>query len=197
MGTERLPSLVIADDSTRTWRFEIDQDLRMALGIPATWKGVAIHRAINVVRPTAGDNAEIAFYTGGELGTTYEHSFKLETSGVLNLKSYNSGAMTTAISVAPTGAVSINGYTILTGTTTFDLPNIASGANSTFTITVTGCSTTNDPPVILGFGSNPTPGLIWEARVTGADTVTVRATNVTASGINEPSRTYRATVFQY
>lgn len=208
MGTERSPSLMAAEDSSRTWRFEIDKELRMALGIPATFKGVAIHRTLHAVRPTTGDTAEVAFYTGGELGTTYEYSIKLETTGDLNLKAYGGGAFPSAINITPAGVVSlaagsvlgagstINGCKILTGTVVEDMPNIVSGGVHTFPITVAGAVAGNS---FVGVSANValTAELILDGQVTSANTVTVRVTNLSAGGINETSKTFRATVFQF
>lgn len=197
MATKRLPSLLVADDSSRTWRFEMDQDLRMALGKPGESKTVAFHRNARLIRPTTGDTAELGFYTGGELGTTFEYSLKLETSGALQLYAYGGGAFPVALSITSGGVATINGCKILTGTVTWDPANITAGNNATTTLTVTGATTSNSivhAGIPNGFVQD---GLSLQAYVSAADTVTLRLYNFSGAGIDPANLVYRVAVFQF
>lgn len=93
------------------------------------------------------------------------------------------------------------GLRIATGTTllrllsaaaTLNFPSIAAGASSDLAITVTGAVVGDS--VTLGLPAAPAAGVILQGFVSAADTVTVRATNVTAAAIDPASATYRATV---
>lgn len=84
---------------------------------------------------------------------------------------------------------------VLTATATLDFGSIAAAATATLTVTVTG-ATTNDS-VALGLPAAPTSGIVFQAYVSAADTVTVSATNITAAPIDPASATYRVTVFNY
>lgn len=81
----------------------------------------------------------------------------------------------------------------LTATATLDFGSIAAAASEDLTITVAGAvigySTT------YGLPASPTAGITWTSFVSAADTVTIRATNITASAVDPASATYRATVF--
>lgn len=78
---------------------------------------------------------------------------------------------------------------IATGTASVNLPEIAAGATGSATFTLTGAATGDavvvNPPAL-------TTGLVFGgAAVTGSNTVTVYATNVTASPIDEAAATFR------
>lgn len=81
----------------------------------------------------------------------------------------------------------------LTETATLDFGSIAAAASEDLTITVSGAvvgySTTH------GLPAAPAAGITWDSFVSAADTVTIRATNITASAVDPASATYRATVF--
>lgn len=83
----------------------------------------------------------------------------------------------------------------LTATATLDFPSIATLTDEDLTITVTGAAA-NDS-VVLGLPTSPTTGIVFNAFVSAADTVTVRAHNYTAGAIDPASATYRVTVFKY
>lgn len=61
--------------------------------------------------------------------------------------------------------------------------SISAGANATLTVTVAGAKVGDRATVNRADGTLPTAGLILEAAVTAADTVTVRYTNTTGGGI--------------
>ena len=84
---------------------------------------------------------------------------------------------------------------ILSSTVTLDFPAIASANMQELSVTVTGVSV-NDT-VSLGLPATVSLGVLFDARVTTANTVTVRATNITSSSVNPASATYRVTVITH
>lgn len=80
----------------------------------------------------------------------------------------------------------------LTATAALDFPSIAAAASADLTIAVAGAAV-NDS-VSLGLPAAPTAGLIFQAFVSAANVVTVRATNITAGAVDAVSATVRATV---
>lgn len=88
----------------------------------------------------------------------------------------------------------IMGRDFLRGGKTFDFPSIAAGANSETTITVTGASVGDD--VLVVWNVAPPAGLIFSARVTATDTVTLRAQNPTAGAVDAASQAYRVLVLK-
>jgi hypothetical protein len=81
----------------------------------------------------------------------------------------------------------------LTATASLDFPSIAAGAQATLTIALSG-AVVNDS-ISLGLPAAPPSGLVIDAYVSAAATVTVRARNVTASAIDPAADTYRVTKF--
>ena len=99
--------------------------------------------------------------------------------------------------------ISTNGFTAGTGLTvtnvlgasaTLNFASIAAAASEDLTITVTGANANN--VVALGLPAAPAAGLVFNAFVSAADTVTVRASNITGSAVDAASATYSAVVFQ-
>lgn len=82
----------------------------------------------------------------------------------------------------------------LTNTAALDFPSIAAAGQQELTITVTGAAVGD--AVLLGPPSTLTAGLIATARVSAADTVTIRLSNITGSAIDPASATWRATVLR-
>ncbi len=80
----------------------------------------------------------------------------------------------------------------LTATAALDFLAIAAAASADLTIAVLGAAV-NDA-VSLGLPAAPTAGLVFQAFVSAAGVVTVRATNITAVAVDAASATYRATV---
>lgn len=76
-----------------------------------------------------------------------------------------------------------------------NFPEISAGGHEDLTISVTGAAV--DDAVALGLPASPPSGLVWNAWVSAADTVTVRATNITGSGIDPSSQTYTAAVIKH
>ena len=84
--------------------------------------------------------------------------------------------------------------TVLTGSAALDFASIATLASADLTITVTGAVVGDE--VALGLPAAPTAGIVFNAFVSSANTVTVRAHNYTGGSIDPASATYSARVFQ-
>lgn len=80
----------------------------------------------------------------------------------------------------------------MNATAALDFASIAAAASADLTIVVSGAAVGDS--VSLGLPAAPTAGLIFQAFVSAANTVTVRATNITAAGVDAASATYRVTV---
>jgi hypothetical protein len=83
---------------------------------------------------------------------------------------------------------------VLGASAALNFASIAAAAQEDLTITVTGAAANN--AVILGLPVAPTAGLVFNAFVSAANTVTVRATNITAAAIDPASATYSVVVIQ-
>lgn len=83
---------------------------------------------------------------------------------------------------------------VLRASAVLDFPSIAAGATATLTVTVKGAAVGDD--TLHGFIAAPTAGLSWHAWVSATDTVTLRATNVTAGAIDPASATFRVIVLK-
>ncbi len=103
-----------------------------------------------------------------------------------------------------TGPVtSLNGFisgtgarltSVLTASATLNFASIATTASEDLTITVTGAAVNDE--VSLGLPAAPAAGLVFNAFVSAANTVTVRASNITASPVDAASATYSVAVFK-
>lgn len=82
----------------------------------------------------------------------------------------------------------------LTATAALDFASINAAASADLTITVPGAAVGD--AVSLGLPAAPTAGLMFNGFVSAANTVTVRATNITAAPVDAASATYRATVLK-
>lgn len=80
----------------------------------------------------------------------------------------------------------------LTATATLDFGSIASLAQADLTITVSGATTGS--AVVAGLPASPDAGIVWNAFVSATNTITIRATNITALPVDPASATFRATV---
>lgn len=81
--------------------------------------------------------------------------------------------------------------TTLTGTATYDPPNLGAGATTSTTVAVTSAALGN---LALVSFSLDTQGVVFSGYVSAADTVTVRLVNPTAGGIDLGSGTLTAYV---
>lgn len=75
-----------------------------------------------------------------------------------------------------------------------DFAAIAAAASADLAIAVPGAAVGDS--VSLGLPAAPQAGLIFQACVSAAGTVTVRATNITAAAVDAASATYRVTVLK-
>ena len=82
----------------------------------------------------------------------------------------------------------------LTATASLNFSSINAAASADLTITVAGAAV-NDS-VSLGLPAAPTAGILFNAFVSAANTVTVRATNITAGAVDPAAATYRVTVIK-
>ena len=78
---------------------------------------------------------------------------------------------------------------------TIDFASVGAGLTVTNTVTVAGARANDE--VKLGLPATLDAGLCWDAHVSADDTVTIRATNITAGAIDPASATYRVTVTSY
>lgn len=101
------------------------------------------------------------------------------------------GGTGATLSIAGTSAIK----GVRTATATLDFASIGAAASADLTVTVTGAAA-NDA-VALGLPTAPTAGIIFQTFVSAADTVTVRATNITAGAVDPASATYRVTVTSF
>lgn len=76
----------------------------------------------------------------------------------------------------------------LEGSVTYDFGSIASATTSTTTLTITGAAIGHK--CLISYSTAPDNGIVFDAYVSAADTVTIRAINITGAAINPPSRTY-------
>ncbi len=113
---------------------------------------------------------------------------KTDQAGTLSAAGVVVGVETDGVWVAEVGKAR------LTATATLDFGSINAAASADLTITVAGAAV-NDS-VSLGLPAAPTAGIMFRGFVSAANTVTVRATNITGSPVDPASATYRATVIK-
>lgn len=82
---------------------------------------------------------------------------------------------------------------LLTATATLDFPSISAVSQQSLTISVPGAAVGDE--VAMALPAAPTAGIVFNAFVSAADTVTIRATNVTASPVDPASASYSVIVF--
>lgn len=93
------------------------------------------------------------------------------------------------------GSNAVLGKDMLRGKATLDFPSVAAAGNQELTISVPGAAVGDDVagPFLSGA---PTAGIIYSARVSAANVVTVRAQNVTGGAVDPASTEYRVIVFK-
>jgi hypothetical protein len=90
----------------------------------------------------------------------------------------------------------ING--IISTTAALAFPSVGgNGGTQNLTVTVNGAAVGDDVNIVEADGNFISAGLVLRAIVTSANTVTVRATNVTSAAITPASGTYRVTVTRF
>lgn len=82
----------------------------------------------------------------------------------------------------------------LTVAATLDFPSIAAVGTQALTVSVPGARVGD--LVVLGLPDTVNNGVVFDARVSAADTVTVRALNITAGAIDPASASYRVSVIK-
>lgn len=82
----------------------------------------------------------------------------------------------------------------ITAVATLDFPSIASQAKADLTIVVNGAAVGD--AVFLGLPVAPAAGLVFNAFVSAANTVTVRASNTSSGSVDAAAAVYRAVVFR-
>jgi len=80
---------------------------------------------------------------------------------------------------------------LLTNTVTYDFASITAASTATTTLTVTGATTTDS--VVLTV-QTPTAGIIYDAYISSANTVTIRATNIKTTSVDPASSLYTVKV---
>ena len=84
--------------------------------------------------------------------------------------------------------------TFLTGSITYDFPNIGAVATATTTLTITNAAIGDS--VLVTPSTTLEAGLVIYGYVSSANTITLVANNPTAGAINPASRTYYITVIK-
>jgi len=123
----------------------------------------------------------------------------LDLFGVKNLSvqvgSEDGGITVTPIAVDSQGRqLVVNTASFLEASASLNFPSTAAAASSDLTIAVTGAAV-NDP-VSMGLPAAPTAGIVFNAFVSAADTVTIRATNITANPVDPAPAAYKVRVFK-
>jgi predicted RecA/RadA family phage recombinase len=84
---------------------------------------------------------------------------------------------------------------VLVGSASLDFPSTNGAATSDLTITVTGAAVGDR--VALGLPAAPAASFVFFAFVSAADTVKVRAMNISGGALDPAAATYTVTVFQH
>jgi hypothetical protein len=92
----------------------------------------------------------------------------------------------------PSGATAVP--TLLFASTSLNFPSIAAAGQAELTITVTGAAVGDG--VVLAPPAAPEAGLVWAGRVSATNTVTVRASNITAAPVDPAAATWGAHVIK-
>ena len=88
--------------------------------------------------------------------------------------------------ISGTGSATIT--KVLTATATLNFPSISAVSQADLTITVTGAAVGDE--VMMSLPASPAAGIVFNAFVSAADTVTIRASNITASPVDPASASY-------
>ena len=135
--------------------------------------------------PTGGASAgRIIFKTYAAAGTTSTEVAAFSAAGAFTAN--------VSLQIGSSGTPLLK---LLSAIATLDFPSIPAQASADLTITVTG-SAINDF-VQLGLPASPASGINFQAFVSAANTVTVRAANYTAAAIDPASASYRVSVMGF
>ena len=93
--------------------------------------------------------------------------------------------------VSTNGFIAGSGATItkvLTATASLNFPSISAAGQQDLTISVPGAAVGDE--VVMSLPAAPAAGLVFNAFVSATDTVTIRASNITASPIDPAAATF-------
>lgn len=166
---------------------------------------------INFYAPldVAGTDANLV---AGSIATVAEGTFSATSNASsLIFQTGNSETATTKMTITSGGNVTVTGIvsgtgglsvgggativSMLSATAVLDFASIPANTSADLTITVTGAAA-NDI-AMAGPPTTQTSGIVISAFVSAANTVTIRAANVTVGAIDPASATYRASVIRY
>jgi len=127
-------------------------------------------------------------------------SLAISGSGTVGGSLTVTGGVTAAVTGnVVSNSVAIGGGTaitkVLTATAALDFGSIAAAGSEDKTITVAGAAVGD--AVAFSLPAAIDAGLVFNAFVTAADTVTIRATNVTGGAIDAASATFRVVVIKF
>lgn len=107
-------------------------------------------------------------------------------------------AVLAAVNPSSTGRVLLDGSAdrrqVLQATATLNFPSIAAAASADLTIAVAGALV--GEPVALALPAAPQAGLVFISFVSAADTVTIRAMNITAGAVDAPAVDFTVAVIK-
>jgi hypothetical protein len=120
--------------------------------------------------------------------------------GEVLVEGYNVGATSEVLKYSSKNGLAVGGGTgvlkILSATASLDFPSIAAQNTQTLTMTVTGAKVGD--AVFLGLPSNGLNAQIaLNGWVSAADTVSIKAMNISTGAIDPGNQSFRATVFNY
>lgn len=98
------------------------------------------------------------------------------------------GAASIGSSAPPNGVITA----VWAATAVLDFPSVAAAATQALTITISGIAAGD--VVDLGLHASPAAGIIFQAYVSAANTVTLTAINITASPVDPTSASYHVVV---
>ena len=88
--------------------------------------------------------------------------------------------------IAGTGSATIT--KVLTASASLNFPSISAASQADLTITVPGAATGDE--VIMSLPASPAAGIVFNAFVSAANTVTIRASNITALAVDPAAASY-------
>jgi hypothetical protein len=155
-----------------------------------TFTGGSVQIVASENRGPADGGTRIEFWITPNGSITPQLILTLDQDGII--KTVGPVETGGSLRVGPSGSPVSN---VMSTTGTLDFASIAAGASEDLTIALAGVAVGDS--VSLGLPAAPEAGIIFQGFVSAADTVTVRATNITAAPIDPASADYRVTVFNY